>query len=704
MQAAIAVLPSEVINQIAAGEVIERPASVVKELIDNSIDAGARTIAVETTGGGRTLIRVVDDGYGMAPNDAVLAFERHATSKLRAFDDLWDLTTMGFRGEALPAIASVSRLTLTTRRAEAVAATRVVVDSGRIESVVEVGAPVGTTVEVMNLLRNVPARLKFLKAEATEASHTTDVVAKIAMAYPAMHVRLRHNGRTALEVPPDRDVFARAQALLGRRTASQLVTSIGEDAGIRVTCVLGAPELAQTTARSVQLFVCRRPVRDRGLLHALCVGYGELVPRGRYPTAVLLVDPPIGSVDVNVHPQKAEVRFADPSAVYAAVRHLIQTTVARAPWHHESRVLPALVTAATEIAPSILPLDAPASDAAQRYAAERREARARPFSAARDHNPLDVDSIESSGLAGTSALPRSSQPLHIGAQTALGLAGGAARSWARDVKNRVRQFRAADAARISWPAVRDAEDARHSALRPQPQPSNAPEQLSTHDIAKDFRAREAGAGRESPDYFGSLRFLSQLDLTYWLCEGEGELVVIDQHIASEWVELGRLTRRTDPTIGEASPLESQRMLIPIELTAGPQLVTLAVTHTDLLAKLGFDIGRLRADAVSITAIPAGMSGCEPGRETQRADPTQLLCDILGRWAQSTEAYYLRSALTAIACRMAIPAGQAVTPDEAKRWLRALDGDDGSPTWLHGRPLLTRYTLEEIRRRFSLGGA
>jgi DNA mismatch repair protein MutL len=399
VQAAIAVLPPEVIDQIAAGEVIERPASVVKELIDNAIDAGARSIAVETHAGGRELIKVVDDGVGMTPNDAVLALERHATSKLRVFDDLWGLTTMGFRGEALPAIASVSRLTLTTRRAEAVAATRVVIDSGRLESVDEVGAPVGTTVEVVGLLRSVPARLKFLKSDPTEASHTTDLVAKIAMAYPALHLRLRHNGRNTLDVPPDRDVFARAQALLGRRTGTRLVTSLGEDAGVRVTCVLGAPELAQTTARGVKLFVRRRPVRDRGLLHAVCVGYGELVPRGRYPLAVLLVDPPATAVDVNVHPQKAEVRFADPGAVCAAVRHVVQAAVARAQWEVAPSRLPVVLSGTP---PPPLPFDAPASVAATRFAAELREGRNRW-----NHDRPQADlGLESPGPAPLRGLPR----------------------------------------------------------------------------------------------------------------------------------------------------------------------------------------------------------------------------------------------------------------------------------------------------------
>src|SRR5215470_7468376 len=367
----IAVLAPHVIDQIAAGEVIERPASVVKELVDNAIDAGACVVAIEVAAGGRALVRVTDDGCGMSGKDALLALERHATSKLREVDDLWDLASMGFRGEALPSIASVSRMTLTTRRAADDAATRVVVEAGRLVSVAEAGAAVGTTVEVADLLFNVPARLKFLKGEATEASHITELVGKLAMAFPRLHVRLRHNGRTALDVPPDRDGFARAQALLGPRVAARMMPVFGEESGVRVTAYLGAPELAQATARGVQLFVGRRPVRDRGLLHALAMGYGELVPRGRYPLAIVLLDVPAGAVDVNVHPQKLEVRFSDAAVVAAAVRHIVQAGITAARWRDDAGAAPVQLmglvgglggfggpgTTAGGVAPPALPFD-----------------------------------------------------------------------------------------------------------------------------------------------------------------------------------------------------------------------------------------------------------------------------------------------------------------------------------------------------------
>ena len=367
----VQVLPDHVVDRIAAGEVVERPASVVKELVENALDAGATAITVDVEGGGRRLIRVVDDGGGMSAADARLALARHATSKLREVDDLWTLGTMGFRGEALPSIASVSRMTLTTRRRDDLAATRIEVDGGRIVDVAEAGAPPGTCVEVRDLLHNVPARLKFLKGEATEASHVTEAVQRLAIAHPHVHLRLRHAGRTALDAPPcPGDPIAagleRARMLLGSRLAERLHPVAGEEGGVRVTAYLGAPDLSQTTARGVQLYVGRRFVRDRALLHAVTMGYGELVPRGRYPVAILVVDAPDGSVDVNVHPQKLEVRFSDANAVSAAVRHVIRKGVATAPWLGEcAGSAPVAMHAVASMAPP--PRLERASDLASRY-------------------------------------------------------------------------------------------------------------------------------------------------------------------------------------------------------------------------------------------------------------------------------------------------------------------------------------------------
>ncbi len=646
----IEVLPPHVIDQIAAGEVIERPASVVKELTDNAIDAGARAITVETQAGGRALVRVVDDGQGMSPRDAVRAFERHATSKLRAVDDLWSLSTMGFRGEALPSIASVARVTLTTRREGDLSATRVQIEGGRLVIVTEVGAPAGTTVEVADLLYNVPARLKFLKGETTEATHITDLVSKLAISHPQLHLRLRHNGRVALDTPPDRDGFARAQALFGPRIAARMVSVSGEEAGIRVVAYLGAPELAQTTSRGVQLFVGRRAVRDRGILHALAMGYGELVPRGRYPLAIVLLDAPAGAVDFNVHPQKQEVRFSDPGAIASAVRHVVQAGISRAPWRDEiGGAGPVMMSAIASVAPPRLPLDTPASDLATTYASQLREARERP-------------------------------------QAAFGFDDGP-RQWAHNIQERVRASRAAeaDAAARDVAAFARLEGMQRGLALDQ---AIAPASRDSAVPFDDAQLAEGSASSTTPGFFTSLQYLGQLDLTYLVCQGEGELVLIDQHVAHERVELARLKAQGGRGVA------TQRLLFPTTIEVKASHVELAGTLTELLAQVGYEAECFGATTLAVKSVPGGI---------RHGDPTQLLRTLLAQWADEgapSETERLERVLAEIACHSVVRAGDRLSPSEAEALLRAMDTADFSGHGPHNRPVMLRMSLADIARRFG----
>jgi DNA mismatch repair protein MutL len=326
------VLPPALADQIAAGEVVERAASVVKELSENAIDAGAHRIDVDIEGGGRQLVRVVDDGSGMTPDEARLALRRHATSKIRSADDLWGLATFGFRGEALPSIAAVSRLTLATKVPGAAAGFRLTVEAGVETDAREVGIPEGTQIEIRDLFFNTPARLKFQKTEATEAANVSEAVLRLALGHPEIHFRLRAGGRLVLDLPAHQKLGERVRAAFARRGAGALHEAWGEEGGHAVRAFLAAPDEASTTARSTFLFVGRRFIRDRALLHALSLGYGDLLEKGRYPLAALFVDVPGADLDINVHPQKLEVRFARAAEVYAAVRHVVSAGVARAPW------------------------------------------------------------------------------------------------------------------------------------------------------------------------------------------------------------------------------------------------------------------------------------------------------------------------------------------------------------------------------------
>ena len=687
MGSQIAVLPPEVIDQIAAGEVIERPASVVKELVDNAIDAGARTITVETQAGGRTLIRVSDDGCGMSAEDAVLALERHATSKLRQVDDLWDLATMGFRGEALPSIASVSRMTLTTRRQADLAATRVVVETSRLVEVVETGAPVGTTVEVVDLLANLPARLKFLKGEATEASHITELVARVAMAHPHLHLRLKHNGRTALEVPPDRDGFARAQALLGARVAARLVEAAGEEAGVRVHAYLAAPELAQATARGVQLFVGKRPIRDRGLLHAIAMGYGELVPRGRYPIAIVHLELPAGAVDFNVHPQKQEVRFADAAAVAAAVRHVVQAGVAAAAWRLElGGAGPIQLSALTTAAPPKLPFDGKAATPlSQRYAEQLRERAAQGRLFETRAEPAPAPASDTSPRAWAARIQHEVR---------------AARAAEAHEQREARDARSARAAREARPErahVPGAEPASSAELAPSAEPApHGDREMPPEPVPSSTPAPAASASAPRPElaaspvpgFFATLRYLGQLDLTYLVCDGDGELVLVDQHAAHERVELERLRARVserDVTV--------QKLLFPTTIEVPPAQLAIASDASAVLARAGFEVEVFGKSTLAIKAVPALRHG----------DPAQLLRTLLAAWVDDgvpDEDDRLERMLAAIACHSVVRAGDRLTPSEAEALLRGLDAVPHPDRGPHGRPVLLRLPLAEISRRFG----
>jgi DNA mismatch repair protein MutL len=329
----IRLLPPELAEQIAAGEVVERPGSVVKELVENALDAGARKIEVTLEAGGRRLIRVVDDGCGMTAEEARLSLLRHATSKVTHADDLWRLGTFGFRGEALPSIAAVSRLALSTKMpGGGPAGFRLELEGGKELVAREHGMPDGTQIEVRDLFYNVPARLKFLKTEATEAGNVAESLLRLALANPGVHIRLRSNDRMVLDLPPVDGPAERVRAALGRRGAGALHEALGEENGVHVHAFIAGPEEASTTPRNTFLFVGRRAIRDRSLVAALAMAYGELLEKGRYPLAALFLEIPGEDLDVNVHPQKLEVRFARAQEVYAAVRHVVGAAIARAPW------------------------------------------------------------------------------------------------------------------------------------------------------------------------------------------------------------------------------------------------------------------------------------------------------------------------------------------------------------------------------------
>src|SRR5271165_2885374 len=307
--AKVRILPERVANQIAAGEVIERPAAVVKELVENSLDAGATRIVVEFAHAGQALIRVEDNGHGMSPEDARTALERHATSKIAESADLDRLATFGFRGEALPSIASVSRFTLQTREAGQDSGTEIAVNAGRVLHVKACGRPVGTRVDVEHLFEPVPARRKFLKSDRTESAHIVNCVRLYALACPAASFALYDDGREVFHSPECTSLAERVAEIFGRQAADGLIPIDSEESGMRLTGLIGPPGLCRASRHDMVAFVNSRPVDSRTLNGALIESFRESIPRGRYPVAFVFLECAPAEIDVNVHPAKREVRF-----------------------------------------------------------------------------------------------------------------------------------------------------------------------------------------------------------------------------------------------------------------------------------------------------------------------------------------------------------------------------------------------------------
>lgn len=317
-------LPDGLIDQIAAGEVVERPASVVKELVENALDAGARRIRVELRDGGNDFIAVIDDGYGMTPANARLALRRHATSKITSQDDLERIGSFGFRGEALPAIASVSRLRLLTRPRAEETGHEVRVEGGEVILDRAAGCPVGTRIEVANLFAQIPARRKFLKKPATEWGHAHDWLMRLALSLPGVHFEIIRDDREVGLWPATEDPGARIGAVLGPDVGSRLIPVTWEERGGRVEAWLSPPDQTRANTQGLYLYVNGRPVRDRLVRHAVLEAYRDWLPRGRYPVVVLEITVDPTDVDVNVHPAKWEVRFAEPRMIHSLVRHAVR--------------------------------------------------------------------------------------------------------------------------------------------------------------------------------------------------------------------------------------------------------------------------------------------------------------------------------------------------------------------------------------------
>lgn len=331
MSQQITILPETLTNKIAAGEVVERPASVIKELIENSLDAGATVISVEIGAGGRRRICVTDNGHGMSREDALLSLERHATSKIRTDSDLENILTLGFRGEALPSIASVSRFTLATREISSLEGNEIIVEGGRIREVRACGMPTGTVISVEQIFYNLPARLKFMKSAETEAGHVADVIARMSVSRPDVAFSCTSDDRELLRLQRS-DLQRRLSQVVGRESSQHLYAVKGGDDYAKIYGFVSAPTLVRSGTQSIYTYINGRFIRDKVVQHAVMHAYRGVIDRGRYPVVALFIELPPGEVDVNVHPTKHEVRFRRQTVVHDAIQAAIEEVLRRSPW------------------------------------------------------------------------------------------------------------------------------------------------------------------------------------------------------------------------------------------------------------------------------------------------------------------------------------------------------------------------------------
>jgi DNA mismatch repair protein MutL len=653
----IRILPEAVANRIAAGEVVERPASVVKELLENALDAGAKAIRVEVEAGGKRMIRVIDDGHGMTHDDALLAFERHATSKLRSADDLLSIATLGFRGEAMPTIAAVSRLLLETRDEAEAEGTRVEFAGGKLVGVKSAGLPAGTTVSVADLFYSVPVRRKFLKSETTELGHIASLVTHYALANPGKQFILTTPTQQIVDCAPVDRLADRVYQLFGNQALGELVEiptiaaafraavtepeleKEEESARIRVYGFTSRPEIQRPNRNGIYVFVNRRLVRDRLILHAIHEAYRNILPGNVFPATLLFLEMPYDEVDVNVHPAKIEVRFRRSQFVHDFTRDAIRQVLMGA------RPIASFAAAAG------------AAPQPQQFATESA-----PPS-------VDASLIVPGNAIGVprAVIPRLEE---IGLGSGVGSDGGF--------------------------------DLTGAPLRPVPQrfsfePGAAfgaavsPAPTSEQNWAADFAAAssDAPARLPHPDEITDLKPLGQVSASFIVAvNGEG-LWIVDQHVAHE-----RVLFEQHLDARRAGKVESQRMLMPMILELSPRQLVIYEKIAEELSANGFEVEPMGPRSVAIQAVPAGVAN---------GDAEKLLTEILDGIERENAAISIETLQAKIAastaCHAAIKVNMPLDQTKMEWLLGALAKTDCPMSCPHGRPVVLRYSVKEIERAF-----
>ena len=662
----IRILPEAVANKIAAGEVVERPASVVKELLENALDAGAKTVRIETEAGGKRMIRVIDDGHGMTHDDALLAFERHATSKLKTADDLLAISTLGFRGEALPTIASVSRLLLESRDPSEAEGTRVEFSNGKLVSVKPAGLPVGTTVSVADLFFSVPARRKFLKSDTTELGHIASLVTHYALANPDKQFVLTTPAQTVIDCAPAEKVADRVYQLFGRQSLGELLEippfstpfraatsepqlDPGEEkATLAVTGFTSRPEIQRTNASGIYIFVNKRLVRDKLILHAIHEAYRNIHPHAISPATLLFLEMPYDEVDVNVHPKKIEVRFRRSQFVHDTVRDAIRQAL----------------MAARPIASFAVAAGTAQTSPAPRYAQTGSLHPVTPAPA-------------QSGIP-RAVIPRMRDVVDSGGEREYGSAVGSEGGF--DLSSPPLQ---AVEQRLAF------EDGNSfvsgaPAVAPLPAPSS---NWMGNLLGPNG---DAPASLPRPDQIADLKPLGQVSASFIIAVNGQGLWIVDQHVAHE-----RVLFEQHLEARRAGKVESQRMLMPMIAELSPRQIVIFEKIAEELVANGFEVEPMGPKSFAIQAVPAGIVA---------SDAEKLLTEILDGLERESSAVSIDTLQAKIAastaCHAAIKVNMPLDHTKMEWLLAALAKTDCPMSCPHGRPVVLRYSVKEIERAFQ----
>ena len=687
----IRVLPDQVANQIAAGEVVDRPASVVKELLENSLDAGANRIRVEVEAGGRKLIRISDDGCGMNRDDALLAFERHATSKLRTANDLLSIATLGFRGEALPSIASVARLTLETATGpeenQDPAGTRLEIAGGKILQVDDAALPRGTTITVADLFFNTPARRKFLRAESTELAHVTALVTHYALVHPEKHLELLSASHTLVSAPPVARTAERIYQIFGKDTLAQLLPVAAElpleRAGLpepppwkrdpdqeprepgrlRLSGFYSKPELQKLNRNSIYIFINKRLVRDRLLMHAITEAYRNVIPPTSFPVVLLFLELPPEEVDVNVHPAKTEVRFRQQSVIHDFVRDSLRTALIKA---RPAAGFLAALDSAPSASPSLMPTAAS------------------PLPGSPD-DTLTPPPPDSDPRAYQGAVVEA-EPFRLTSQAPSPVPGklpfspGALRPGGFPDQQAWVEATAALFQPATLPPSNGCSP-DHGASEAYTSPALATAQVEAEQAAGTLNRLAA------------LRPLGQLRDSFILASGEDGLWIIDQHVAHERILFEKILR--DRTVEN---VQRQRLLMPLLVELKPWQMVVFAQIADELDRNGFEVEPFGPQTLAIKAAPVGLEG--PALERMLTEVIEQSSAEVQQNKQNDNLMVLRTRIAAsMACHAAIKVNTPLDPARMEWLLLELAKTKHPTSCPHGRPIALMYSWREIQRAF-----